>query len=305
MIAAKAGRRSSETCSSGCRARRSIRTKTTKAASPAAIRPIVSSAVQPTLDARTRPNVVAAARAVKASTPARSNRPVAWLRSAPNAARVRAIATALTGRLTKKIQRQDRLSVSSPPRTGPTAAEAPGHRAPDTECCTPVTALVGGIQQGDGGGEHGGTPDALHSAGRDQQAGTRSQAAGQRRGREHGQAGQVDPPAAVQVGQRAQPHQQGGQGHRVAVDHPLQGRERGVQVNGHVRQCDVDDGHVHQQHESAEADRGQRCPFAHRRLLPAPRPSRAGARSRPAPSRPRVTAHHGRVPGDMATQTGP
>ena len=58
--------------------------------------------------------MLAAAPAVKASTPARSNRPPAGLRYAPNAARVRTIAAALTGRLTKKIHRQDRVSV--PPR---------------------------------------------------------------------------------------------------------------------------------------------------------------------------------------------
>ena len=100
------------------------------------MRPTVWAAPQPRLDARTRPNVVAAAAAVKASTPARSNpaRDCRW--SAPNAARVRTTAATLTGRLTKKIHRQDSVSVSSPPRTGPTAAEPPA-TAPQTPNAVP------------------------------------------------------------------------------------------------------------------------------------------------------------------------
>ncbi len=80
--------------------------------------------------------MVAAAPAVKASTPARSNRPPAGLWSAPNAAMVRTIAATLTGRLTKKIHRQDKVSVIRPPRTGPTAAEPPA-TAPHTPNAAP------------------------------------------------------------------------------------------------------------------------------------------------------------------------
>ena len=54
---------------------------------------------------------------------------------------VSATATTLTGRLTRKIQRQPKLAVSSPPAIGPTAAAAP-LTAPQAPNATPRSRPV-------------------------------------------------------------------------------------------------------------------------------------------------------------------
>ena len=67
----------------------------------------------------------------------------------------------MTGRLTKKIQRQE-SSVSAPPRIGPERGGRADDRAPDAEGGAAVAALVAGVDQRDGGGEHDRAADALH-----------------------------------------------------------------------------------------------------------------------------------------------
>ncbi len=68
--------------------------------------------------------------------PGRSRRPACGLRDSATALRVTYTASALTGRLMKKIQRQPKFSVSSPPMIGPAAAAAP-LTAPQTPKATP------------------------------------------------------------------------------------------------------------------------------------------------------------------------
>ncbi|MCW2918953.1 MAG: hypothetical protein JWN52_7021 [Actinomycetia bacterium] len=69
--------------------------------------------------------VAQAAAAVKLAMPPMSTLPRAGVWASASVVAHSTMAMALTGRLTKKIQRHDAPSVSSPPRIGPTAAEAP------------------------------------------------------------------------------------------------------------------------------------------------------------------------------------
>ena len=65
-------------------------------------------------------------------------------------------------------------------------------------------------------------------------------------------------PAAVAVGERAGGEDQGGERERVRVHHPLQPRQARVQVVLDVRQRDVDDRDVEQEHERRRADGDER-----------------------------------------------
>lgn len=69
--------------------------------------------------------VAQAAAAVKPAMPPASTLPRAGASASASVVTHSTMAMALTGRLTKKIQRHDASSVSSPPRIGPTTAEAP------------------------------------------------------------------------------------------------------------------------------------------------------------------------------------
>jgi hypothetical protein len=69
------------------------------------------------------------------------------------------------------------------------------------------------------------------------------------------------PAAAEPVGQRAHGQGEGGEGQRVRVDDPLQPGEVGVEFLLDVRERDVDDGDVEQQHERRQTDREQAPPL--------------------------------------------
>ncbi len=139
----------------------------------------------------------------------------------------------------------------------------PGHRPPHPVRGAPVASGVGTVEQRERRREHRGRADALHRAGRDQRAGVGGDTADEGRRREQGQAGDVDPPVPDEVGDRPGAEHESGQDQRVRVDDPLQRPERRLEVLGHVGEGDVDDRHVDQQHERAEAHGDQRQPLAH------------------------------------------
>ena len=92
-----------------------------------------------------------------------------------------AIASTLTGRLTKKIQRQrDALGEQAADDRADRGRRA-GDRAPDAVRGAAVAAGVGAVQQRERGREHRGRADALHGAGGDQRAGVRREPAGRAR----------------------------------------------------------------------------------------------------------------------------
>ena len=69
-------------------------------------------------------------------------------------------------------------------------------------------------------------------------------------------------PAPEAVGERAGRQLERGERERVGVDHPLQVGQRGVQRLLDVRQRDVHDRDVEQEHEGADGDGDQGPPLA-------------------------------------------
>ncbi len=125
MTPTKVRLRNSERSSIGRELRSSMRTKAAEAAAPRPNRPRVAAPVQPFSPTRIRAYVTAAAPVVKAAMPGRSRPLARGSRDSATDRRVTYTARAQTGRLTKKIQRQPKCSVSSPPMIGPAAAAAP------------------------------------------------------------------------------------------------------------------------------------------------------------------------------------
>ena len=78
--------------------------------------------------------------------------------------------------------------------------------------------------------------------------------------------------AAQQVRQRPRRQQQRRERQRVGVDHPLDVREARVQVRGDLRQRDVHDRDVEQQHERRDAHDDQRPPLTFHKSRDATRP---------------------------------
>jgi hypothetical protein len=140
--------------------------------------------------------------------------------------------------------------------------------APDAEGHPAIAALVGGADERDVRREHRGGPDALHATGGDQDGRRARQPRGQRGGGEDDQAADVDRLAADEIRERPGSEQQRREGEGVDVDHPLQLRERRVQIGGHVGQGHVHDRHVDEEHERSEADRHEWEPFAHGASVP-------------------------------------
>ena len=125
MTALNAARRSSARSISGWLLRASIATNTPSASAAPTRVTSVWGEPQPTSDARVKPYVAAPAETLNATIPGKSMRLARRGSSRDRAYTANAIATTEIGRLTKKIQRHERLSVSNPPRIGPAAAAAP------------------------------------------------------------------------------------------------------------------------------------------------------------------------------------
>ena len=106
------------------------------------------------------------------------------------------------------------------------------------------------------GGRGEGAADALDGAGGEQHAGVRREAAGQRTEGEDRDAGQEHAAAAEDVAGPAAEQQQAAEGQRVPVHHPGQAGRGEVQPGLDVRQRDVHDGGVENDHQlRAEHDR--------------------------------------------------
>jgi hypothetical protein len=106
--------------------------------------------------------------------------------------------------------------------------------------------------------EHDRPAEPLQAAGQLEHQRAGGEAAQRGRAGEHHQPDQVQHAAAVHVREAAGREQERRQGQRVSVDDPLQVREARVQGPLDVRQGDVHDRDVQQQHERAQAHRDQR-----------------------------------------------
>ena len=161
-----------------------------------------------------------------------------------------------------KIAGQSKPWVRAPPRRTPAAAADAAHRGPEAEGAVAFGALLEGA--GDdreaGGGDHRGA-EALDRAGADQDALAVGERAAERGGGEEADADQEDLAAGEEVGGAPGQHQEAGEGERVGVDHPLQAGVGEAERLVDLRQRDVDDRDVEDDHELREADGQQQGVF--------------------------------------------
>ena len=143
----------------------------------------------------------------------------------------------------------------------PDRDRAADHGSPDAERGRPVFAVELLADQGQRGGEHPGAADALQPAREVEQGRVLGDAAEERGEGEDPEPDREHAPAPEPVAERAGGEQEGGEGQRVGIDDPLQAGEAGVQFTLDVRQGDVDDGDVEQQHERRDRDQDQGPPF--------------------------------------------
>ena len=137
--------------------------------------------------------------------------------------------------------------------------------APDADRGAAVAAAVGRREQGQRRGEHHRPADALQPA-REVEHERRGREPAQRGGgREHREADEEHAAAADPVGDRAGREQERRERQRVGVDHPLEVLERGAEVALDVRQRDVHDSDVDQEHERRDADGDEGPPLGHAR----------------------------------------
>jgi len=131
------------------------------------------------------------------------------------------------------------------------------HRHP---ALTAAGELLG--DEGEGDREHDRAADALQAAGNVEEGRVGGDRAEQRGDGEDPQPDDEYAPAAEPVGQRPRGEDERGEREGVGVDHPLQVGEVGVQRALDLRQRDVHDRDVEQEHERRDANRDQGPPLA-------------------------------------------
>jgi hypothetical protein len=125
----------------------------------------------------------------------------------------------------------------------------------------PVAARARGERRGDQrqrGGRDDRTARALDDPGCQQPGLRGGEPAGERRGREQHQARHEHPAPSEQVTGAAAEQQQTAERQRVRVDHPLQAAARESECRLNMRQRDVDDGRVQNDHQLRGRDGQQR-----------------------------------------------
>ena len=111
---------------SGSAARVSTKRKATSITAARASRDTTRRELQPYCVTQVSANSRGTRHAIRVTTPHQSMmRRTAWGRNAGNSSQMAAMAITPTGRFTQKHQRQERLSVSHPPRVGPKIDAAP------------------------------------------------------------------------------------------------------------------------------------------------------------------------------------
>ena len=106
---------------------------------------------------------------------------------------------------------------------------------------------------------HDSTGEALQCADRDQHLPRLCGCARERGDREQRNAGEEHPPAAEQIGGAGSEQHETSERDRVGVDDPLQAGRREMQAVAHLRQRDVDDCDIEDDHELRQADHEQEC----------------------------------------------
>ena len=133
-------------------------------------------------------------------------------------------------------------------------------RAPRAQRLGPLAAL--GERAHDDrerrGGEHGGA-EALTGAGGEQRRRSAGERRGERRQREHAQAGEEHAPAPEQVGGAPAEQQQAAEDQRVARDRPADVTAADVEVLRHVGKRDVHGRDVEDHHQLGDAEQDEQA----------------------------------------------
>ncbi len=218
-----------------------------------------------------------------------------------------------------------------PPRPGvdqPPAHERPDGRRharearPGADGPGSVLPAEAGLEDGEAAGRQQRPAHALGQPRDHQLGGAGGERAADRADREDDDAQLVDAAAAVAVAQRAAQQDQRRQHQQVAVDHPLEAGDRGVEVLPDVGEGDVDDRAVEERH-ARPGDGGQQHPPALRRvegqrvgrgrrngfrsgslIVEGPR-AKAGPPAQPAPSHRPRRWHRGGGGGHRAQPASP
>ena len=172
--------------------------------------------------------------------------------------RVSATVTAISGRLTQKIARQEMS-----PDQGAAAGRAehgrdPGPGGPGADRLAPRRALEGGGDDRQRARHQQRPGDSLQGAGADQELDRGRDRAERRGGAEGDQAVDKHAAAAELIAERAADQQQRDQGQHVGLDHPLLPGKAGVEAVADRRQRHVDHGRVEEDDRRAEDRRDQR-----------------------------------------------
>ena len=156
--------------------------------------------------------------------PTQSMRRVLGSRDSAILVSVMTMATTPMGTLTKKIHRHPMAAGDGAADQRTDGHRAAGHRAEDAEGGTPVLALKGLGDQGQGGGEHDGATDPLDAPGQVEHERVGGEATDQRGQGEHAKPDGEDDAAPEHVAHHAGGEEERRQRQGVGVDHPLQVR---------------------------------------------------------------------------------
>ncbi len=144
----------------------------------------------------------------------------------------------------------------------PDGRAGPAERAPHAQRGRPLRTRVAGRDDGQRRGRQQRGAEPLPGPGGDQRACCRRQAAGQRRGREHRQAGEEDPAPARHVRGPAAEQHQAAAGQHVGGDDPLQATGGQAERPCDRRQRHVHHGGIEDHHELGHAEQNHHRPRA-------------------------------------------
>ena len=157
-----------------------------------------------------------------------------------------------SGRLIRKIARQDTASTRYPPKSGPMAAATPPRPGPRADGTRPIARPEARLDHRQAPGSQQRAAHALDQPSGDQEAGAGRHGAEQRGHGEEHHADDEYPASPVPVAERAPEQDHRGERQQVAVEDPLQRRRGGMEVTADVRQRDVDHRAVQERHAGAE-----------------------------------------------------
>ena len=244
--------------------RSSYVTNPAKATAAVATRATIAGLAQPSVSPRIRANISAVSATMIRAVPTQLAPPPAGLRDSRSRATPTANAATPIGRLTKKMDRQPRVSVSTPPASGPMALAPPSVAPKTPRARAKGSAGELGAQQRRGDGEQHRATHSLQGAEQLERHRGRGQGTRQRPGGEDDQADQEQPASAHPVAQGGRRQQQHRQHVGIGGAHPLQVRQARPQIPLNRWQRHAHDGDIQQQHERRRAHQHQSPPLPRR-----------------------------------------